>query len=126
MEFKKSAVTGDSAQALTGPYSPVLKAGPFIYVSGQRPAAPDGTIPEGIEAQTRQCLENLRGQLQLAGADMKDVLRTHVFLTDLDNFAKMNAVYQEMFPEPYPTRTTVGAQLRGILVEIECEAVLPE
>lgn len=126
MNFKKSTIASSQAGAVTGPYSPVLKAGPFIYVSGQRPAAEDGTIPEGIEAQTRQCLENLRKQLQLAGADMKDVLRTHVFLSDTSDFAKMNAVYMEMFPEPYPTRTTVGAQLRDILVEIECEAVLSE
>ena len=126
MNFEKTIISEAQAGTTTGPYSSILRAGPFLSVSGQRPAAADGTIPEGIEAQTRQCLENLRSQLRLAGADMKDVLRTHVFLADTSDFAKMNEVYMEMFPEPYPTRTTVGVQLRNILIEIECEAILPE
>lgn len=126
MKFEKIEFPNENAKNLTGPYSPVLKVGPFVYVSGQRPIDSNGVIPEGIEAQTAQCLRNLEAQLKLAGADMKDVIRTHVFLADLNDFAVMNTVYKERFPAPYPTRTTVGAQLRGILVEIECEAVLPQ
>lgn len=126
MKFEKQTVANQEVKNLTGPYSPALLVGPFVYVSGQRPTDPEtGDIPEGIEAQTAQCIRNLEQQLIAAGASLKDVVRTRVYLTDLQNFSAMNNVYRQMFPAPYPTRTTVGVQLRGILVEIECEALLP-
>ena len=125
MNYCKENVSSPDA-VTSGPYSPILKVGPFLYVSGQRPCDSDGIIPEGIEAQTEQCIKNLEKQLSCAGAGLKDVVRTHVFLSDLSDFATMNEVYKKMFPAPFPCRTTVGAQLRGILIEIECDAVLPE
>lgn len=126
MNFFKKTFIDARSNGSTSPLSSVLTAGPFVYVSGQRPVDPDtGVIPEGIEAQTAQCIRNLEYQLSLAGASLKDLVRTHVYIVDQNDFTAMNKVYREMIPEPYPTRTTAGVQLRNILVEIECEAVLP-
>jgi 2-iminobutanoate/2-iminopropanoate deaminase len=99
--------------------------GRFVYVSGQGPFRDGEPAPETIEEQTRVALDNLRRVLEEAGAGLGDVVRCGVFLADLDDFAAMNAVYAEKFPEPLPARTTVGAQLPGIKVEIDCVAVLP-
>jgi 2-iminobutanoate/2-iminopropanoate deaminase len=109
-----------------GAYSPgIVAEGRFVYVSGQGPVRDGEPAPETIEEQTRVALDNLRRVLEEAGASLADVVRCGVFLADLDDFPAMNAVYAETFPEPLPARTTVGAQLPGIKVEIDCVAVLP-
>ena len=108
-----------------GAYSPgVIAEGRFVYVSGQGPLR-DGELVTGtIAEQTRAVMENLGAVLAEAGASYDDVVRCGVFLADLDDFDAMNAVYANYFSEPLPARTTVGAHLPGIKVEIDCVAVL--
>ena len=107
-----------------GPYSPAVRAGDFIHVSGQTPRDP-GTgalVGTDIATQTRQTLGNVQRLLGEAGASMDDVVSVIIYLTDVDDWSAMNAVYGEFFRVPYPSRTAVGAQLRGILVEISAVA----
>jgi 2-iminobutanoate/2-iminopropanoate deaminase len=107
-----------------GPYSPAIRAGDFVYVSGQTPRDPvTGALAgEDIATQTRQVLSNVRRVLEQAGASMADVVSMTVYLVNVDDWAAMNAVYTEFFTKPYPTRTTVGAELRDILVEVTAVA----
>src|SRR3954451_14753497 len=91
------------------PYSPVYASGDLVYTAGQVGADASGTVADGIEAQTRQALENLRLCLEAAGGGFGDVMKVTAYLTDMDNFGSYNAVYRETFSEPYPARTTVGA-----------------
>lgn len=126
MNLKKQIVTS-KAPAPAGPYSQAIVADKFVFVAGQRPASPDtGNIAEGIEEQTRQVIENIEAVLQAAGSDLDHIVRSTVYLSDIANFNAMNSIYQKMMPEPYPSRTTFGAQLRGILVEIDVIALLKE
>ncbi len=119
----RKAITGTTP---AGPYSPgIVAEGRFLFVSGQGPLV-DGQIVAGtIEEETELTLRNVGVVLERAGATYADVVRCGVFLTDLGNFARMNAVYETFFPEPRPARTTVGTALIGIQVEIDCIAVLP-
>ena len=109
-----------------GAYSPgIVAEGRFVYVSGQGPVR-DGVVTGGtIEEQTRVVLGNIAAVLEAAGASLADVVRCGVFLADMADFAGMNETYGQIFPHPLPVRTTVGATLPGILVEIDCVAVLP-
>jgi 2-iminobutanoate/2-iminopropanoate deaminase len=121
--------------------SPVIRAGDFLFVSGNagllpnRPPSgvdnswmPGELIAGGIEAETRQTLENIATALKAAGSGLEDVVKVNSFLRDIDrDFHAYNRVYQEFFPTQPPTRTTVGARIYGpILVEIECIAYVPE
>ena len=122
--MKKSIATS-AAPAAIGPYSQAVLADGTLYVSGQIPVNPaDGTIPEGIEAQTRQSLDNIGAILKEAGMDYGNVVKTDVFMQDLGQFAQMNAVYAQYFSEPYPARAAVqvGRLPKDALVEIECIA----
>jgi 2-iminobutanoate/2-iminopropanoate deaminase len=118
----KRAVSGTTPG---GAYSPgIVAEGRFIFVSGQGPLR-DGEVVSGtIEEETELVLENLAKVLADAGASLADVVRCGVFLADVDDFAAMNEVYARIFPEPLPARTTVGASLPQIKVEIDCVAVL--
>ena len=109
-----------------GAYSPgIVAEGRFAYVSGQGPLR-DGVVSgDTIQEQTRVALGNIAAVLASAGASLADVVRCGVFLADMADFHGMNDVYAEFFPDPLPARTTVGATLPGILVEIDCVAVLP-
>ena len=108
------------------PYSPVVRAGEMVYTSGQTGAGGDGAVAEGIEAQTRQTLENVRVCLEAAGCGLTDVVKVTAYLADMADFETYNAVYREFFTQPYPARTTVGAALApGLMVEIEAVAKLP-
>jgi 2-iminobutanoate/2-iminopropanoate deaminase len=104
-----------------GPYTPGLRVGDFVFVSGQGPLDSTGKkIGETIEEQTAQVLNNVKAILEAGGATMADVVRSTVHLSDLSLFGRFNAVYETFFPEPRPTRTTVGSQLlMEILVEID-------
>jgi 2-iminobutanoate/2-iminopropanoate deaminase len=105
------------------PFSPVFASGDLVYTAGQIGADASGAVVDGIEAQTRQALENLRLCLEAAGCSLGDVMKVNAYLTDMENFAAYNAVYSETFSEPYPARATVGAALApGLLVEIEAVA----
>lgn len=124
-KMKKEIKTNKAPQP-AGPYSQALIMGNRVYVSGQGPTDPaTGTKPDGIEAQTRKTLTNLKNILEVAGATMGDVVKSTVHLANLDDFAVFNIVYQEFFMAPYPVRTTVGSSLLGgILVEIDVIAEL--
>lgn len=115
--------TGSGSPAPAGAYSPAVRAGDLIFVSGQIPKDPrTGSIPDGIEPQTRQVLENLGAVLHTAGANLEDVVSITVYLADIALWDAFNRVYGEMLSAPYPTRTTVGAQLHGFLIEISAIA----
>lgn len=111
------------------PISPGIRAGDFIFTAGQVgfEDAETGAPLEGIEAQTRQCLENVKKVLAAGGATLDDVVRVGVFLVDTKYFAKMNEVYQKYFTEDWPARTTVvaGFMIPSMLIEIECVAYSP-
>ena len=108
------------------PYSPVVVSGETVYTAGQIGRDADGNIAEGIEAQTRQTLENVKACVEAAGCTMDDVVKVNAYLVDLGDFAGYNAVYEEFFTEPYPARTSVQAGLpAGVLVEIEAVARRP-
>jgi 2-iminobutanoate/2-iminopropanoate deaminase len=118
----KQPVTGSRP---AGAYSPgIIAEGRFLYVSGQAPLRDGVVVGETTGEQTRIALENVAAVLAAAGAG-PDVVRCGVFLADMADFAEMNAVYAEFFPDPLPARTTVGAGLAGFNVEIDCVAVLP-
>jgi 2-iminobutanoate/2-iminopropanoate deaminase len=111
-----------------GPYSPAVRAGDFVYVSGQVPRDPaTGALAgDDVATQTRQALSNLQRVLEQAGAGLADVVSVTVYLAHADDWGAMNTVYAEMFRPPFPSRTTVGAELRGILVEISAVAYRKE
>ena len=120
--MKKTIHTTDAPAAI-GPYSQAIDLGSLVFASGQIPIDPaTGTMPEGIEAQTRQSLTNAGNILKAAGTDLDHVVKTTVFLADMNDFAAMNAVYAEFFTEgSYPARSAVQvARLpKNALVEIE-------
>lgn len=109
------------------PLSPAVRAGDFIFVSGQVPTGPDGAVVAGgIEAQTRRVMENVESALKLAGASLADVVKTTVILVDARDFAAFNKVYGSFFPTTPPARTTLEARLMiDIQVEIEAVAYKP-
>ena len=107
-----------------GAYSPAARAGGFVFVSGPIPRDPvTGELAgEDIESQTRQVIQNVERALAAAGATLSDVVSVIVYLADANDWGAFNAAYKELMPQPYPTRTAVGAQLRGILVEVSAIA----
>ena len=125
--MNKQSIHTPDAPAAIGPYSQGVKANGFVFVSGQLPLNPaTNAFPEGIAAQTRQSLLNLRAILRAAGTDFDRVVKTTVFLKDMNDFAAMNAVYAELFgTEQAPARAAVQvARLpKDALVEIESIAV---
>jgi len=125
--MKKEIIRTSNAPEPVGPYSQAVKTGNMLYCSGQIPLIPStGAIPAGIEAQTRQVLENLRAVLKAGGADFSNVVKTTVFLKDMADFPAMNAIYAEAFTSAPPARSTVQvARLpKDVLVEIDAIAVL--
>lgn len=123
----KTVISTDKAPAAIGPYSQGIKACSLIITSGQLPIDPaTGAFPETIEEQTRQSLENCKAVLAAGGASMENVIKTTVFLSDMNNFAAMNGVYATFFEGACPARSAVEvARLpKDALVEIECIAVL--
>ena len=119
----KSIISTSQAPAAIGPYAQAVEANGLVITSGQLPIDPaTGAVPEGIQAQTRQSLTNVKAILTQAGTDMDHVLKTTVFLSDMNNFAAMNEVYATFFTEgSYPSRSAVEvARLpKDALVEIE-------
>ena len=111
-----------------GAYSQGIRAGDFIFVSGQGPLDPaTGQLVLGtIEEQTARVLENIKIILAAAGATMADVVKVSAHLSDVALFERYNKVYATYFPDPKPARTTVGSQLMGILVEIDAVAYVGE
>lgn len=121
----KTAITSEKTPAAVGPYSAAIQHGDTVYVSGQLPIdASTGTMPEGITAQTKQSLANVKALLEAAGFSVQNVVKTTVLLADINDFAAMNAVYAEVFSEPFPARSAFAVRdlPKGALVEIECIA----
>ncbi len=110
-----------------GPYSPAVRAGDFVFVSGQVPRDPKTgeLVGDDVATQTRQTLSNVQRVLEQAGASLADVVSVTVYLAKADDWGAMNEVYTKVFHQPFPSRTTVGAELRGILVEINAVAFAP-
>ncbi len=118
----KQPIATTNAPGAIGPYSQAIDAGAFVFVSGQIPVNPaDGTIPEGIQAQTAQSIANLTAILAEVGLTLANVVKTTVFLADMNDFAAMNAVYAEKFTAPFPARSAVAVKElpKQVLVEIE-------
>lgn len=121
--MKREVIRSDKAPKAIGPYEQAIKLEGWVFTSGQIPLDPaTGAMVEGgIGAQTRQVLENLRAVLEAAGSSMARVVRVTVYMTHLGDFAKMNEVFSEFFPQDKPARSTVGvaALPRGALVEMD-------
>ena len=120
----KQQITTTQGAPPGGAYSQGLRAGEFVFASGQGPVEPQSgrVVGDTIGEQTVQVLENLKAILEAAGARMADVVRVTAHLSDLSLFDEYNRVHSGYFPDPKPTRTTVGSQLPGILVEIDAIA----
>jgi 2-iminobutanoate/2-iminopropanoate deaminase len=122
--MKKEALMGKPGS----PYSKVVKANGFLFVSGNVAVAADGSITMGdIKVQTHQVLDNLKAILESVGSSFQDVVKVNIYLTDIKDFAGMNEVYKTFFPEEPPTRTTVGVKELSrpeFIVEIDLIAAL--
>ena len=120
-------ISTNNAPAAIGPYSQAIEANGMVFASGQIPLDPaTGNFVEGgIKEQTRQSLPNAQNILKEAGTDLAHVVKTTVFLSDMDNFAAMNEVYAEFFSQPFPARSAVAVKTlpKNALVEVECIAV---
>jgi 2-iminobutanoate/2-iminopropanoate deaminase len=127
--MKENIATTQAPQAI-GPYSQAVRTGPWLFLSGQIGLAPGSSelVAGGVVAETRQVLNNLRAVLTAAGAGLDDVVRTTIYLVDLNDFSRVNEVYADFFRAPYPARATVGvaALPRGARVEIDAVAVMNE
>jgi len=123
--MKKQIVQTASAPAPVGPYSQAIVAGDLIFVSGQAAVNPEtGRLVKGdISAQTNQTLLNLKAVLEAAGSDLEHVLKTSVFLLDMNDFAEMNEVYRRFFPAEQPARTTIQAARLPIDARVEIDLI---
>ena len=123
----KKVIISEKAPKAIGPYSVAIRAGMFVFTSGQLGLDPltGNLVPGGIEAETRQALTNIQHILADSGSALDAVVKTTVFLKDMADFPKMNAIYAEFFPENPPARSTVQAALpKGGTIEIETVALI--
>ncbi len=118
---------GGDVPAPVGAYSPAVRAGDYVFISGQVPRDPRTGELAGpdLETQVRKVLDNVRNALGAAGAQLSDVVSVIVYLANPDDWGAFNEIYKRAFTAPYPSRTAVGASLRGILVEISAIAYAP-
>lgn len=120
-------ISTNSAPAAIGPYSQAIISGNLLFCSGQIPVNPaTGTIPEGIAAQAEQALTNVKSLIEAAGASIDNVIKTTVFIKDMNDFAEINGIYAKYFTEPFPARSCVEvARLpKDVLLEVEAIAEL--
>jgi len=122
--MEKQRISTTTGAQPVGAYSQGLRAGDFVFVSGQGPLDPKTgkVVGASIEEQTTRVLENIKAILEAGNASMADVVKVSAHLSDMSLFDRYNRVYASYFPDPKPTRTTVGSQLPGILVEIDAIA----
>lgn len=130
MSHQKKVIVTENAPAAIGPYSAGVSTGHLVFTAGQLgidPATGD-LVEGGIETQTRQALTNLKAVLEAAGTGLDQVIKTTVFLKDINEFGLMNAIYGEFFTSDFPARSAfqVGALPKGAAVEIEAVALLPK
>jgi 2-iminobutanoate/2-iminopropanoate deaminase len=125
--MKKEVVAAVNGPKAIGPYSPAIKSGNMLFISGQIPIDPKtGNIIEGgIEKQTVQVLENIKAQIIAGGCEMDHIVQTTIYMTNLGDFNKVNEIYAKYFNEPYPTRATIqiSALPKGSLIEIAAIAI---
>lgn len=122
----KKVIATNNAPGAIGPYSQAIDCGSFVYASGQIPVNPaTGEIPEGITAQARQSLANVKAILEEAGLTMENVVKTTCFLANMSDFVPFNEVYAEAFTAPYPARSCVAVKElpKQVLCEVEVIAV---
>ncbi len=124
--MSKQAIHTDSAPAAIGTYSQAIEAGGLVFLSGQIPLLPDTMeVVEGnFEARARQVFSNLQSVATAAGGSLNDVVKLTIFLTDLGDFATVNAVMEEFFEQPYPARAAVGVASLPKGVDVEADAIL--
>lgn len=122
--MKQVIHTNEAPQAI-GPYSQAIMAGNMLFVSGQIPVVPatGEVVSADVEAQTKQCLENLKAVLAAAGLTLEDVVKTTVFIKNMDDFGKINAVYGQYFQENCPARACVEVARLPKDVQVEMEAI---
>ncbi len=117
-------ITAKSAPKAVGPYSHAVRAGNLLFTSGQIGIDPaSGKLVDGVEAQTRQALANLRAVLEAGGAGVRDVVKCTVFVADMDDFAAINGIYATFFEDHQPARSLVQAAKLPLAAEVEIEAV---
>ena len=117
-------VSTDKAPAALGPYSQAQIVGNLVYTSGQIGVDPaTGVAPEGVEAQAHQVFKNLRELLKAAGSDISKVVKTTVFIKNMDDFALVNSIYGQYFTEPYPARSCVEVARLPKDLLVECEVI---
>ncbi|ABO49154.1 endoribonuclease L-PSP [Desulforamulus reducens MI-1] len=124
--MNKEIISTDKAPAAIGPYSQAVKVGNLMFISGQIPIDPTtGNVVEGdVQAQTRQCIKNLQAICEEAGSSLKDVVKTSVFVKDMNQFAKVNETYGEFFNEEAPARACVEISCLPKNVQVEIEAIV--
>ena len=118
----KKIIATDKAPAAIGPYSQAIEAGGIVFASGQIPVDPaTGNIPDGIEAQAKQALTNVKNLMEASGLSMDNIVKTSVFIKDMNDFAKVNEVYATFFESDFPARSCVEvARLpKDVLIEVE-------
>ncbi|GAA5229886.1 RidA family protein [Arthrobacter cryoconiti] len=125
MQTTRNSIHAAKAPAAVGPYSHAVRYGGLLFLSGQTPIDPETgeIVAGGIEAQTRQVFANLKSVLTAAESNFDAVLKVNVYLTSLDDFSAMNAIYGEVFAEPYPARTTIAAACLPLGADVEIELV---
>lgn len=120
--MEKRVISTKNAPAAIGPYSQAIEVNGFVYASGQIPIIPEtGELAEGIENQTRQALTNVKGIMEAAGLTMANIIKTSVFIKDMNDFGKINEIYATFFDGDYPARSCVEvARLpKDVLIEVE-------
>ena len=124
--MSRQPIHTDHAPAAIGPYSQAVRKGDTVYLSGQIPLDPGtGLLIEGdIDAQARRAFDNMRAVCEAAGATLDDVVRLGLYLTDLDQFARVNAVMSDYFSAPYPARSTIGVASLPRGAQFEVDAIL--
>ncbi len=124
--MSKEAIHSDAAPAAIGTYSQAIKTGELLFMSGQIPLDPTSmaVIDGDFEARTRQVFDNLKAVAEAAGGDLNQIVKLTIFLTDLENFATVNAVMEDYFDQPYPARAAVGVASLPKGVDVEADAIL--
>ena len=123
--MSRTVISTDKAPAAIGTYSPAIKTGNTVYLSGQIPLNPQTMeLVEGFEAQAVQVFENLKAVAEAAGGSLKAVAKLNIFLTDLGNFATVNEVMSRYFEQPYPARAAIGVAALPKAAQVEMDAIM--
>ncbi|MFX1294648.1 MAG: RidA family protein [Promethearchaeota archaeon] len=122
--MEKKVIIAEKGAPPVGPYSPGIKVGKFLFISGQGPLDPESKqIPEFFEAQVNLTLENIKNIIEAAGGTMEQIVKTTVFLKDIKNYNKMNAIYEKYFGNKPPARSCVEVARLPLDIQIEIEAI---